>query len=273
MKCAIPLSCLLGQRWWVIRTPTAQLAMMRIVQAGWCECVGKVMRQAIVSLIHVREFTHLLNLTDQWKIISRCSKQLTGLDFSRLILDPQEALTRSQMSLSHCRSNLTPKIRVPLFLSSHQELLLEAGAMSSQWCQSEDHLDNLILMSSRSKIILSFALLLASAIKLELISAMRHKEYASASTLIQVPLAVNVKKASPKTRRPRNANQRVYAKPMAEMLIAMAMVVADSREEMQSVLVLQASRTTVSPNVPNVLIQCLIIQTARLDLSLLKIQL
>ena len=134
-------------------------------------------------------------------------------------------------------------------------------------------MDNLTLMSSRSKIILSFALLLASAIRLELFHAMRHKECAIASTLTQVPLAVNVRKASPKIHRPRNANQRVYVKPMAEMLTAMAMVVADSREEMQSVLVLQASRTTVSPNVLNALIQCLIIQTVRLDLSLLKIQL
>jgi DNA-directed RNA polymerase subunit H (RpoH/RPB5) len=85
----------------------------------------------------------------------------------------------------------------------------------------------------------------------------------SASTLMQVLPAVNARKALPRIHRLKSVMQRVSAKPMAEMLIAMAMVVAGSRVALQSVLVLLASRTTVLSTVQNALIQYLNIHNVR----------
>jgi hypothetical protein len=92
------------------------------------------------------------------------------------------------------------------------------------------------------------------------------------NTHILVNNAANVNKDSRKTHKPKNAILRVYAKPMVVMSIVMVMEVADSKVVLQSVPVLQVLRMMVLLNALNVLIQCLIIQNVKYDLSSSKIQ-
>jgi hypothetical protein len=128
-------------------------------------------------------------------------------------------------------------------------------------------LDNLILMSSSSKMIWSFAQRRAFAIKLALITVMRHPELAYVSTLTLVLNAVSVIQALLKTHRPKSAIHRVYVKLMVVRLTAMVMEVADSRVVLQFALVLLVLRMTVLPSVPNALTLCLNIHNVKLDLS------
>lgn len=95
--------------------------------------------------------------------------------------------------------------------------------------------------------------------------------------LVNIPMPVihvlHVRRATPKIHRPKNAIHRVSARPMAEKLIVMVMVAADSREELLSVLVHLVSKMMDLSSALNARTQCLTTLSVKYDLSLLKIQL
>ena len=119
----------------------------------------------------------------------------------------------------------------------------------------------------------SYVQLIAFVTKLEHHHVMKQLAIAHANIPTLVILVLHVSRDSPKIHKLKSATHKVYARPMVEMLIVMVMVDAGSREELLSVPVHLVSKTMDLSNALNVLIQCLITQNAKYDLSLLKTQL